>query len=116
MLVVMGSFLATQRTTALSEGSVSSPLWKRIFSRIVERSRRYGLMILFHKGEETEPSDNAVVRWVARKLPMTTSIEGSHFFVKHDGRRFGTPLLLALVAAETTDLVFALDSIPAVFA
>jgi len=72
--------------------------------------------ILFHKGEETEPSDNAVVRWVARKLPMTTSIEGSHFFVKHDGRRFGTPLLLALVAAETTDLVFALDSIPAVFA
>jgi len=36
--------------------------------------------------------------------------------VKHEGRRFGTPLLLALVAAETTDLVFALDSIPAVFA
>ncbi len=72
--------------------------------------------ILFHKGEETEPSDNAVVRWVARKLPMTTTIEGSHFFVKHEGRRFGTPLLLALVAAETTDLVFALDSIPAVFA
>ena len=72
--------------------------------------------ILFHKEEETEPSDNAVVRWVARKLPMTTTIEGSHFFVKHDGRRFGTPLLLALIAAETTDLVFALDSIPAVFA
>src|SRR6266550_480923 len=64
--------------------------------------------ILFHKEEETEPSDNAVVRWVARKFPMTTTIEGSHFFVKHDGRRFGTPLLLALVAAETTDLIFAL--------
>ena len=47
---------------------------------------------------------------------MTTTIEGSHFFVKHEGRRFGTPLLLALIAAETTDLVFALDSIPAVFA
>ena len=47
---------------------------------------------------------------------MTTTIEGSHFFVKREGRRFGTPLLLALVAAETTDLVFALDSIPAVFA
>jgi len=72
--------------------------------------------ILFHKEEETEPSDNAVVRWVARKFPMTTTIEGSHFFVKHEGRRFGTPLLLALVAAETTDLIFALDSIPAVFA
>jgi tellurite resistance protein TerC len=73
--------------------------------------------ILFHKDEDdAEPSDNAVVRWVARKLPMTTSIEGPHFSVKHDGKRFGTPLLLALIAAETTDLVFALDSIPAVFA
>lgn len=73
--------------------------------------------ILFHKEEDdAEPSDNAVVRWVARKLPMTSTIEGPHFFVKHDSKRYATPLLLALVAAETTDLVFALDSIPAVFA
>jgi tellurite resistance protein TerC len=73
--------------------------------------------ILFHKEEDdAEPSDNAVVRWVARKFPMTNTIEGPHFFVKRDGARYATPLLLALVAAETTDLVFALDSIPAVFA
>jgi len=52
------------------------------------------------------------VRWVARNLPMTSTIEGPRFFIG----KFATPLLLALVAAETTDLVFALDSIPAVFA
>jgi tellurite resistance protein TerC len=73
--------------------------------------------ILFHKDEgDAEPKDNPVVRWVARKFPMTDTIEGPHFFVQRGARRFGTPLLLAVVAAETTDLIFALDSIPAVFA
>ena len=73
--------------------------------------------ILFHKEEkDAEPRDNAVVRWVARKFPMTDTIEGPHFFIRRGVKRCGTPLLLALVAAETTDLVFALDSIPAVFA
>ena len=73
--------------------------------------------ILFHKDEEdAEPADNAVVRWVAKTLPMTSTIEGPHFFVRDSGSLLATPLLLALVAAETTDLVFALDSIPAVFA
>jgi tellurite resistance protein TerC len=73
--------------------------------------------ILFHKDEEdAEPADNAVVRWVVSRFPVTSTIEGPHFFVKHGNERFATPLLLALIAAETTDLVFALDSIPAVFA
>jgi TerC family integral membrane protein len=73
--------------------------------------------ILFHKDEEdASPADNAVVRWVSRKLPMVSTIEGPHFFILREGRKYATPLLLALVAAETTDLIFALDSIPAVFA
>jgi len=73
--------------------------------------------ILFHKDEQdAEPADNAVVRWVARKLPMTSTIEGHHFFVRQGSSLLATPLLLALIAAETTDLIFALDSIPAVFA
>jgi TerC family integral membrane protein len=73
--------------------------------------------ILFHKDEEdAQPADSAVVRWVAKKFPMTNSLEGSHFFVRHGETTCATPLFLALVAAETTDLVFALDSIPAVFA
>src|SRR5207248_10114174 len=69
--------------------------------------------ILFQEEHlDRKPEDSPVVRWVARNLPMTKTIEGPHFFVG----KCATPLLLALVAAETTDLVFALDSIPAVFA
>ncbi len=73
--------------------------------------------ILFHEDEEDQsPADNGVVRWVAKNLPMTSTIEGPHFFVVREARKLATPLLLALIAAETTDLIFALDSIPAVFA
>jgi len=75
------------------------------------------IKILFHEDvSERVPSDNAVVRWVARQLPLTKTIEGPEFFRRIDGRLFATPLFLAIVAAETTDLIFALDSVPAVFA
>jgi tellurite resistance protein TerC len=72
--------------------------------------------IALHRGEERAPTDNAVVRFVQRHVPMTGSIEGPAFFVRRGGKLWGTPLLVALVAAETADLVFALDSIPAIFA
>ena len=73
--------------------------------------------ILFQEDDDSQsPADNAVVRWVSKKLPMTGTIEGPRFFIVREGHRLATPLLLALVAAETTDLIFALDSIPAVFA
>jgi tellurite resistance protein TerC len=68
------------------------------------------------EGDERAPTDNLVVRAVRRSLPMTGTIEGPAFFVVREGKRFATPLLLAVVAAETADLIFALDSIPAVFA
>ena len=75
------------------------------------------MKIAFHRDEEDRaPSDNAIVRFVRDRLPMISTIEGPHFFLRRHGRVFATPLLLALVAAETADLVFALDSIPAVFA
>ena len=73
--------------------------------------------IALHRDEEERaPADNPVVRFVRNHLPMVDTIEGPHFFVRKNGRLYATPLLLALVAAETADLVFALDSIPAVFA
>ena len=68
------------------------------------------------EGGDENPGDNPVVRWVSRVVPMTERVEGPHFFVRHQGKLLATPLLLAVVAAETADLVFALDSIPAVFA
>ena len=54
--------------------------------------------------------------WVARFVPITPVSEGERFLVRKEGRLYATPLLVALVAIETTDLVFAVDSIPAVFA
>ena len=75
------------------------------------------LRIAVHRDEpERAPTDNPVVRFVRNHLPMVSTIDGPAFFVRRGGRLFATPLLLALVAAETADLVFALDSIPAVFA
>ena len=73
--------------------------------------------ILFTNDEDERlPTDNGVVRWVRAHMPMTGTIDGPEFFVHRGGRWLATPLVLAIVAAETADLVFALDSIPAVFA
>ena len=73
--------------------------------------------LFFNKDDdEADPTDNAVVRWARQVLPVTEAIEGPHFIVRHGGKLMVTPLMIAVIAAETADLVFALDSIPAVFA
>jgi len=74
--------------------------------------------IKMFKQEETEiqPEHNPVVRLVTRFLPITRYYEESKFFTKVGRRRTGTLLLLVLIVVEVTDLVFAVDSIPAIFA
>ncbi|MGQ0640259.1 MAG: TerC family protein [Gemmatimonadaceae bacterium] len=67
-------------------------------------------------GAEEAPPEPAVLRIIRRWVPITTAYHGSHFVVRLDGRLFLTPLAVALVFIETTDLVFAVDSIPAIFA
>jgi tellurite resistance protein TerC len=59
---------------------------------------------------------NKMVKWLARHLPVTPRIHGSRFFVRQNGRLRATPLLLALVGLELTDIVFAIDSVPAALA
>jgi tellurite resistance protein TerC len=54
--------------------------------------------------------------WVARWLPITPVIRGGNFWIRQNGRRLATPLLIALIVIETSDIVFSLDSIPAVLA
>ncbi len=66
--------------------------------------------------EEAHPERNPVLRLARRFLPVTEDYHGQRFFVRLNGRMFATPLLLVLIVVETTDLVFALDSIPAIFA
>src|SRR6266566_406124 len=74
-----------------------------------------GLQML--RGDETEiqPEDNIVVRFVSRYVPITRHYERRKFFTVVDGKRVGTLLLLVLIVVEVTDLVFAVDSIPAIF-
>ncbi len=67
---------------------------------------------------EDKPSDepSAVIVWLEKHLRWTRTLHGHHFFVKIDGKRFATPLFIALLAIEATDIVFAIDSVPAAFA
>jgi tellurite resistance protein TerC len=75
-----------------------------------------GIKLLLQRHEELHPERNPVVRAFQRLFPVTTDLAGDKFTVRRDGRRLMTPLLLALVAVEVSDLVFAVDSIPAIFA
>ncbi|MGY3087874.1 tellurite resistance protein TerC [Hymenobacter sp. UYAg731] len=65
---------------------------------------------------EIDPENNPVVRFLSRHLPITRQLEDGKFFVRKDGLRFATPLFVVLVMVETTDVVFAADSIPAILA
>ncbi|SEM00520.1 TerC family protein [Nonomuraea pusilla] len=67
------------------------------------------------KDEEEEFNENLLLRWVRRAFPTTEGYVGSKVTVKIDGRRMVTPMLIVMVAIGTTDLLFALDSIPAIF-
>ncbi|HEY1570762.1 MAG TPA: TerC family protein [Pseudonocardiaceae bacterium] len=65
--------------------------------------------------EDSEYSDNAVVRLLRRVVPVTRQYHGSRSVIRVDGKRMITPMLVVMIAIGTTDLLFALDSIPAVF-
>jgi tellurite resistance protein TerC len=75
-----------------------------------------GVKLLLQRNQEIHPEKNPIVRWIQRVFPMTPELHGDKFLILKNGRRYGTPLLLALVAVEVTDLIFAVDSIPAIFA
>ena len=74
-----------------------------------------GIKMLFAGDEEVEPEKNIVIRLARKIYPITTEYDGQHFFTLLNGRRALTPLALCLIMVETTDLIFAVDSIPAIF-
>ena len=74
-----------------------------------------GIKMLRQEEGDANPEENPVVRFVTRHIPVTRHYEGEKFFTQIDGRRMGTLLLLVLVIVEVSDLVFAVDSIPAIF-
>jgi tellurite resistance protein TerC len=75
-----------------------------------------GIKMFRHDEIDIHPDQNPVVRFVTRFFPIARHYEGDKFFTTIDGKRTGTLLLLVLIVVEVTDLVFAVDSIPAIFA
>ncbi len=75
-----------------------------------------GVKLLVTGGREEQPEKNPLFRLFRKLVPTSPDYDGARFFTRTDGRRIATPLFAVLVLIEITDLVFAVDSIPAVFA
>ncbi|MBX3737519.1 MAG: TerC family protein [Candidatus Didemnitutus sp.] len=75
-----------------------------------------GCKILFAPEKPIEPEKNPFIRLLRRLMPVTAQLHGQSFFAKLDGAWHATPLLVCLVFLEVTDIVFAVDSVPAIFA
>jgi tellurite resistance protein TerC len=76
----------------------------------------YTSIRMLRSHEDEHPEDNFVVRLTRRILPMTGDYHGRRFFIRKNGRLLATPLLLVLITIEVSDVMFAFDSIPAIFA
>lgn len=83
----------------------------------------FGLFLLYtgakmfkhDDNEQADPSQNIIVRWFKKFFPATDQLHGDKFFIVQNGKRLATPLFVTLLVIETTDVAFAVDSIPAVF-
>ncbi|GIK41243.1 MAG: membrane protein [Chloroflexota bacterium] len=75
-----------------------------------------GIKMAFHRDEEIHPDENPLVKLFRRFMPVARNYAGDKFFIRQAGVLMATPLFLVLLIVESTDLVFALDSIPAIFA
>ena len=75
-----------------------------------------GIKMFNHSNSKIDPDKNPVVKFFKRFMPVTQTLHEGKFFTRIDGRRFATPLFLVLIIIETTDLIFAVDSIPAILA
>ncbi len=75
-----------------------------------------GVKMLLMSEHKPDLEKNPLVLWIRRRYPITEALEGEKFFTMRNGVRYATPLLLVLVLVEFTDLIFAVDSIPAIFA
>ena len=75
-----------------------------------------GVKMLLFAGQEPDLKKNPVLRWMRGHMKITDEYHGEKFFVMKEGVRYATPMFVALVLVEVTDLIFAVDSIPAIFA
>jgi tellurite resistance protein TerC len=75
-----------------------------------------GIKMFNHGSSKIEPDKNPVLKFFKKFMPVTKTLHGDKFFTRIDGKRYATPLFLVLILVETTDLIFAVDSIPAILA
>jgi tellurite resistance protein TerC len=74
-----------------------------------------GLKLAFSSESEVHPEKNSIIRLFMRYVPVTPKIEGQRFWININGRNHATPLLITLLFMEMTDILFAVDSVPAIF-
>ena len=75
-----------------------------------------GIKMIVKRAEEIHPERNPIVRWFKKLMPVTSDYRGDRFFVRERGVLMATPLFVVLLLVEFSDLIFAVDSIPAIFA
>lgn len=75
-----------------------------------------GIKMMFTPEKGVEPDKNPLIRLFCRFVPITKELHGQRFFLKFDGKLYATPLFVALLFLEATDVIFAVDSVPAIFA
>lgn len=75
-----------------------------------------GIKMMFAPDKEVDPEKNFLIRLFKRFVPVTPTLQGQKFFVRDNGKLFATPLFIALLFLELTDIIFAVDSVPAIFA
>lgn len=75
-----------------------------------------GVKMMFAPEKEVSPDKNLLIRLFRRFVPVTDRLHGQNFFIKESGRFYATPLFIALLFLEATDVIFAVDSVPAIFA
>ena len=109
---ILGAFLMRATLIILGASLVSRFNWLiYLFGAFLVFT---AVKMFFQGDEEVDPEQQAIVRWSRRLLPVARQGQGSRFFLREDGRLKVTPLFIVLLVVEATDLLFALDSIPAV--
>jgi len=107
-LIMRGIFIA------LGAAAISAFSWVFYLFAVILLVTAYRLVREQHESEK-EYKENSALRLLRRVLPVTDDYHGSHTVVRIDGKRWVTPMLIVMIAIGTTDLLFALDSIPAIF-
>jgi tellurite resistance protein TerC len=110
---ILGALVMRALFIALGVGLIQKFHWIiYVFGALLVYS---GIRLALQKEAEVHPEKNPVLRLFRKLMPVTDDYHGDRFFVKR-GRLFATPLLVVLIVVETTDLIFAVDSIPAILA